>query len=112
MKRILYLTVFVAAMCLAEVRAEADYWPKDYAQSFAELPVQEGGRIKPMDTFARFKLISIHGKSRLTLNKKEKIKISAVEWLLDVFMRPEIAQDYPTFQINNAEVLTELGIAP
>lgn len=95
-----------------ELRAEADYWPEDYVSAFAVLPVQDGGRVKPIDTYARFKLISIHGRSRHMLDKEEGIKISAVEWLLDVFMRPELAQDYPTFQINNAEVITALELAP
>ncbi len=92
--------------------AEAGYWPEDYVKAFAQVPVQDGGRVKPMDTYARFKLISIHGRSRHVLDKEEGVKISAVEWLLDVFMRPELAQKYPTFQINNVEVITVLELAP
>lgn len=95
-----------------EARAEAGYWPEDYVQTFAKIPVQDNGRVKPIDTYARFKLISLHGRSRHMLDKEEDIKISAVEWLLDVLMRPEVAQDYPTFQINNVEVITALELAP
>ena len=109
---ILIFAVLVVWASDHELLAEAGYWPKEYVESFARIPVQDGGRVKPMATYARFKLIPLHGRSRLMLDKENGVKVSAVEWLLDVFMRPEVARDYPTFQINNAEVLTALGIAP
>lgn len=111
MKLVLALLTTLLAFA-SGLHAAADYWPKDFVQSFSELPVRDDGRVKPMDTFARVTLISIHGRSKHTLNKEDRIKISADEWLLDVFFRPEVAQGYPTFQINNVEVITALGIAP
>ncbi|MDA7613559.1 cytochrome c biogenesis protein CcsA [Verrucomicrobiales bacterium] len=109
----LTLAFLIALLAIAtNLHGEADYWPEEFVRGFSELPVKDDGRVKPMDTFARVTLISIHGRSKHTLNKEERIKISADEWLLDVFFRPEVAQDYPTFQVNNAEVLTALGIAP
>lgn len=114
MKRVLSsIVLFLAFGLFAPMAwAEADYWPEEYVETFASIPVQDDGRVKPMDTYARFMLISMHGRSKLTLDREEGIKISATEWLLDMFFRPDVARDYPTFEVNNAEVLTRLELAP
>ena len=35
--------------------------------NFLHIPIQEEGRIKPLDSFARNQLLKIYGKSKLTI---------------------------------------------
>lgn len=75
--------------------------------SYATLPVQAGGRLKPMDSFARNNLLLLSGKTRLKL--PDGTRLSAIEWLMDVQMRPAQADSYPVFRIDNDQVLGALG---
>lgn len=75
---------------------------------FGELPVQEGGRIKPLDTVARNSLMLISGKQTVRL-PKGKGRLDALAWLMDVTMRPEVANTYKVFRIDNGEVLGLFG---
>lgn len=81
---------------------------------FRNLPVQEGGRIKPLDTVARNKLMLLSGKQTVRLpsnaeSPDKSKKLNAVIWLMDVVMRPEVANTYKVFRIDNAEVLGLFG---
>jgi ABC-type transport system involved in cytochrome c biogenesis permease subunit len=78
-----------------------------HVNAFGALPVLSGGRIKPMDTLARTSLLTIRGKQTLRTDKKT---LSATEWLLDVLYRPEKADAYPVFQIDDPDVLGLMGI--
>lgn len=72
---------------------------------FGKIIVLEAGRKKPLDTFARNKLLQFSG--------KKKIKgSSATEWLSRVFFDPESAERDLIFIINNPEVADALSIKP
>ena len=83
--------------------------PKNGADlaTFGKVPVLVGGRIKPLDTVARNSLLIIHGKETLRLANGQTL--SAMQWLTDVVFKSEIADDYPLFVIQNAEVLGLFG---
>lgn len=72
---------------------------------FQKLPVQESGRIKPIDTIARNYLLMFSGKQSIPLPDQPKKRICAINWLMDLTMRPEVANTYKVFRIDNAEVL-------
>ena len=55
-KIILLLFVFLATFSL---------FSRDF--DYRDIPVQDGGRIKPLDSFARNQLLSIYGKRSLKL---------------------------------------------
>jgi len=76
-------------------------------QGFARLPVLEGGRLKPLDTVARTSLLQIQNRQEVYLDDVATIQPS--EWLLDVFYRPEKAQSYRIFVIDNPELLSLIG---
>ena len=61
-------------------------------------PIQEGGRIKPLDTFARNQLLSINSKRSLKENtlpaEMQKTKLTAIDWLIDISLHPEDADKY------------------
>ena len=74
----------------------------DY-DAFAHLPVQEGGRIMPMDSFARLRLLQFSGRS--TFDEKP-----AVEWLARLLFTPQTSQYDRVFMVNNPELLEAIGL--
>ena len=63
--------------------------------SFSELPVQVGGRIKPLDSVARNTLLILANRQKVIT--PEGNTLSPIEWFMDLTMRPEIADTYKTF---------------
>jgi ABC-type transport system involved in cytochrome c biogenesis permease subunit len=77
---------------------------------FGKIPVLVGGRVKPLDTVARNSLLILQGRQRVSTPEiSEPFVSSPTEWLLDVCFRPEKADTYPTFAIDNTELLSLLG---
>jgi len=77
---------------------------------FARLPILANGRVKPLDTIARSSLLQLQGRQRVSTPEiSEPFVASPTEWLLDVFYRPEKADAYPTFAIDNPDLLHLIG---
>jgi ABC-type transport system involved in cytochrome c biogenesis permease subunit len=82
-------------------------------RSAAELPVVDGGRVKPLDSVARVYLRLISQKETVTYEKEE---IPAIQWFLDVASSvtdEEVkgkAANYQVFRIENEELLNKLGL--
>ena len=97
-----------------EVREVADYtpWSEATVKLAETMPVQGGGRIKPLSTQAGFTMLGLHGaRSMKVKDKSGKVyKLSATEWMLDSLFRPKLAVDLPTFRVDNADVLSSVGI--
>jgi hypothetical protein len=74
---------------------------------FSKIPVLVGGRVKPVDTVARNSLLIIHTKQSLRLPDGKSI--SAMRWLADTVFNAPLADQYPAFVIQNAEVLGLFG---
>ena len=74
---------------------------------FGQLPVLNGGRIKPLDTIARTSLLMLSGKQTVRF---EDHSLSATEWLIDVLFHPAEASQFAVFEIDNPDVLGILGI--
>lgn len=74
-------------------------------ESMARLPVLEGGRIMPFDSYARLKLLQFSGKSS---HEGEP----ALNWMAQLLFRPETVQGHQVFLINHPEVPESLGIDP
>ncbi len=75
--------------------------------AFSQLPVLEGGRVKPIDSVARNSLLVIRSQQSFRFEDRT---IGAEEWLLDVLFRPEVADRQPIFVINDPEVLGLMGL--
>lgn len=83
-------------------------WDEATLDLFATLPVQDGGRVKPLDTFAQFTLLSLNGKR--SFETEDGRKLDSLAWLLDCLFYPEAAADYAHFLIDNDEVVTSIGL--
>jgi len=109
MKRFLpWIILAVAAGSIA-----ANWVPRKVANDdfnlgkFGEIPVLVGGRVKPLDTVARNSLLIIHGKQELRLEDGKRL--SAMKWLTDVVFNAPVADQYPVFVVQNADVLGLFG---
>ena len=109
MKRFLpWIVLVVAAGSIA-----ANWFPTETAKGefdfakFGKIPVLVGGRVKPLDTVARNSLLIIHGKQELRLEGGKRL--SAMQWLSDVLFNAPVADKYPVFVVQNAEVLGLFG---
>lgn len=83
-------------------------WSEEVLRTFARLPVQDGGRVKPLDSLAGLKLLTLNGSRRLKLESGESLK--ALPWLLDCLFFPEQAKGYPCFRVESDAVLTAVGL--
>ncbi|MCP4849651.1 MAG: cytochrome c biogenesis protein CcsA [Verrucomicrobiaceae bacterium] len=93
--------------------ANYERWDAQIVELFGSLPVLEEGRLKPIETVARYKLLRMNSSKSLRLPVGgEKLKISATEWMLDCLFRPELAKKIPVFKVNNPDVLINLGLEP
>lgn len=104
----------------------------DVIALLAGLPAQESGRIKPLDTIARFRLLRFSGRQSIPvtdnakssgkpltdpvtgkelLNAKGKpYYLSATQWLALTWFRPDIAKDLRVFIVDNSDAIIEIGV--
>ncbi|WP_038170531.1 cytochrome c biogenesis protein CcsA [Verrucomicrobium sp. BvORR106] len=98
----------------------------------AGLPAQESGRIKPLDTIARFRLLRFSGRQSIPVTEDAKSSgkaltdpvtgkellnakgkpygLSATEWLALTWFRPDIAKDLRVFIVDNSDAIIEIGV--
>ncbi len=86
-----------------------------HLREFAALPVIEGGRVKPIDTFARSRLLVINHKQ--TFKDGDGKSRTATEWLLDAMLTKLVkgggpGMQHKIFRIENEEVLGLLHLEP
>ena len=84
-------------------------------RAFAQVPVVDGGRLKPLDTVARVSLRAISG--RETFKDQNDDTRPAIRWYLDVAAaggagRSGPAMKYKVFKIDNDQVLGLLKLQP
>ena len=73
---------------------------------YGNLPILEGGRVKPLDSVARNALLVIHSRQGF---RYEGRSIGPDEWVLDLMYRPQVADAQPIFVIDDLEVLGLIG---
>ncbi len=80
--------------------------------NFLHIPIQEEGRIKPLDSFARNQLLKIYGKNKLTIydQNNKKYKISAINWLYSVLKQEPSSLNQNIFKIENPTVVNALNL--
>ena len=73
------------------------------AGALEALVVQDQGRLKPFDTFARSQLLVFRGRSSID-------RQSATDWLLELMIAPEKAFERKVFKVVEKEAILALGI--
>ena len=68
-----------------------------------DIPLQDEGRIKPLDTFARNHLLTFYGKRSI-----KELDMGATDWIINLILDPEKGRDQKIFNIRNPEVASSL----
>ena len=98
---------YILTMALPPAPQDLDY---DLYQ-FGQIPVVEDGRVKPLDSAACAALLEISGRTYLEVGHgKDKRKLPAIQWLLDVIADTEIARQYEVFRVENLELQEVVGV--
>ncbi len=104
-KSLCHILLFAAFFVLTAVQAHGK--PGDHIRY---LPVQDSGRIKPFDTFAKETLEIIYGKKVYKADEKSN-PIEAHWVVLTWMLSPESWIDRPLFEVRHFEVLEKLGLS-
>ena len=75
--------------------------------ALGQLPVLQGGRIKPLDSVARGTLLLFRGKQSIAT---EEGRVSAMEWFTDLLLDREAVSDLPVFRVDHPDILGLLGL--
>lgn len=100
---------------------------KSLSKPFSELLILDQGRYKPLDSYAKTKLLQFSGKTSIKLDLSENKtragespaskpinktkKISYMEWFTAAVFEPDLIYSAKLFLINNPEVLTAINVA-
>ena len=90
-------------------------WSDDAVSTFENILIQDGGRNKPLHTFARFTLMQFsHGSTKVKFSTKDgkKHSIGAPEWLMDVLFRGDVAKKLPCFLVEDSDAVVQIGVSP
>ena len=70
-----------------------------------DIPLQDEGRIKPLDTFARNHLLAFYGKRSI-----KEMNLSATDWVLNLILDPQNGKEQKIFNIRNPEVVASIHL--
>ena len=97
MLRLFLLAISFFVLNIAEAKSSFDF------NEFGRIAIQSEGRVKPIDTFAKYLLIRFSGKSKVNSEK-------ATDWFASLIFDPESSANKKIFLINNPEVLEALNV--
>ncbi|HUE36747.1 MAG TPA: cytochrome c biogenesis protein CcsA [Candidatus Acidoferrum sp.] len=107
------LTMVMAVWFLGQMQPHKD---KGFSYSkLSKLPVVFNGRLKPMDSLARNSLLQINEMQELDLEPwkemwQEHQTTSAIQWLANVMLNPQVADNWPVFRIDNPDLVAFLKL--
>lgn len=132
------LTLLLAASLFSTSLAAADLPPLDLFRDaeitaiYDAIPVQESGRIKPLQKAANTRLLSFRARQSLWLTDTgemdgkpltdpatqkpivkegdKPVKLTGTQWMLMTWFRPDIAKTVPLFKVDNSSAIAELGL--
>ena len=110
MKKVIFYSILVIAiLVVARGLTPTKYATNFNVEQFAELPVQVGGRIKPLDSVARNTLLVLSARQKVVTRDGQTL--TPIMWFMDLTMRPNLADTYPVFKIEFPDDLGFAGLA-
>lgn len=87
-------------------------WSPEILAVAESLPIQDGGRVKPLSAHAGFTLLALHGSRSMPIadSRGERHRLSPTAWLLDTLFRPDLAVQQPVFRLDNSAVIEAIGL--
>ena len=111
---VVFINMFVDNMPKGEAQKVEGYtpWEEETVELVEAMPVQNGGRIKPLSTYAGFTMLGLHGARSMKVEGKggEEHKLKPTEWMMDTLFRPDLAVNLPTFRVDNSKVLEAIDV--
>lgn len=98
--RMRWLFGFLALLLVAMSAHAAAPLPVDM---LARIPVQQDGRLKPLEQYARVTLRQLSGRESLP-------EVAALPWLMELLFTPELAAERPLFAIKEKSLRDSLGL--
>ena len=68
-----------------------------------DIPVQDEGRIKPLDTFARNHLLAFYGKRSI-----KELDLTATDWLMNLILDPHNGRKQKIYNVRKTDLITSL----
>ena len=87
-------------------------WNAQVVETAMGIPVQDGGRVKPFESYAGYMMLGMRGDRMITIvgNGEKKVKVTPTEWMMDALFRPAVAVQHPSFRIDNSDVIKLIGL--
>jgi cytochrome c-type biogenesis protein CcsB len=109
-----FLTMLVALGAALPAFGAADPFAREFAdtswkKAAGQLAIQAGGRVKPLDTFAREGVELLTGGQKFKL--KEGQKKDSMEILLSLAFEPQVWQEIPFIEVPDNVLRKDLGLA-
>lgn len=101
------LLLLLPSLIMAQEKPTPRNLSKDAGKLLASVPVQNAGRPKPFDSFARFNLLACNHQAKV---KQGKTKIPASDWLAQLVLDPDTAYEVKCFRIKNEDLIADLGL--
>lgn len=98
----LFLLIFSGLTTAKDIRPPRNL-AADAGNILAPVAVQNAGRPKPLDSFARFNLLDCYHKSKIN-------KLSASQWLAQLTLDPDTAYQVKCFRLRNEDLIADLGL--
>ncbi|QDU86153.1 Cytochrome c biogenesis protein CcsA [Planctomycetes bacterium Pla163] len=83
-------------------------WSDAATDGLGALPIQEGGRVKPLSTFAGFTLLRLTGRRSVVLDDGTKLGPDA--FMMEALVRPEVAASMPLFLVAEGAAIDAIGL--
>ncbi len=108
LKNILIISHLFFLTLFTVIPSEAAISNYKAGEAIRYLPVQDGGRVKPFDTFAKEVLEVVYGKAKYKTEngKNAPAYLVVLTWIL----APESWVDRPLFEVNHLDVKTKLNL--
>lgn len=88
-------------------------WDEETLRIAESIPVQDGGRIKPLATYSGFTMLRLYGARSMKVQLEEDadpIKLTPLAWMMDALFRPHLSVQQPSFRIEDSAVVEAIGV--
>jgi len=85
-------------------------WSAELRAALAELPVMDGGRVKPLLAHAGVQMLQLSNKRTLTL-EDGKTRLDPIQWWLTTTLYPEVAQHFKIFKVTDIAAVEQIGVS-
>ncbi len=82
-------------------------WDPEIIDLFSRIPVQEGGRVKPLESLASFTLLGMHGKRSLTTLRGDRL--NPLQWFLNTVLLSEDARQQLLFKVPDSQTIENVA---